>query len=150
MTTKTLSVLLENRRKILMLTQDEFAKLLGISQQAYAKWEMGSSTPKPSYIKQIAQTLEMSLEDIVQAKMNQQHVIQLQKSKIISNTDIPINKVTPSIQVKDNFHDNEKQELTGYGLLIMLASALEKRTLHQHQINTLGSLIDSFARSSNN
>jgi len=148
MTTEKLSDLLEKRRKILRLSQDEFAKLLGITQQAYGKWEAGVSTPKPSYIERIADALQMSLEDIVSAKMNQQHLIQLTKSKKNTKLDMLIVESSPPMEIKNDFEVNQSDELTGYGLLIMLASALEKRVLHQHQINALGSLIDSFAKSS--
>ncbi len=148
MTTERLSNLLETKRNILRLSQDEFAKLLGISQQAYGKWEAGVSTPRPCYLKRIAEALQMSLEDIVQAKINQQHMSQLIKSEGTHMKDMLVAHHSLSIPIKNDFEINQSDELTGYGLLIILASALEKKNLHQHQINALGSLIDSFAKSS--
>lgn len=46
-------------------TQIEFAKLLGVSQQAVSRWESGGSAPRVSMIARIAKVLGVSAADIV-------------------------------------------------------------------------------------
>lgn len=142
MESQTLSHLLENKRKTLLLTQEQFAKILGITQQGYGKWAAGTSTPRPKHMEHVAKVLEISMKEAIQAKINQQHVIQLANSKNASRKDsIEPKEIT---QVK-NISINEKTgNLTGYGLLGIIAAELEKGTLKQHQINTLASIIHSF------
>lgn len=48
------------------LSQKELAKMLYISQQAYAQYETGSSTPNPETLKRIAEILQVSLDDLLE------------------------------------------------------------------------------------
>jgi hypothetical protein len=94
-------------------------------------------------MEQVAKVLEISLKEAIQAKIDQQHDILLAKSNIPD--DLESTKVKKEVKT---IVRNKTEKLTGYGLLTMLASALENGKLQQHQINTLGSIIDSFNISS--
>jgi transcriptional regulator with XRE-family HTH domain len=127
MKTETLSKILVERRQALALTQTALADLVGVSQQALGKWEAGTSTPRPSYVPRLAEVLGVAAEIIVAAKMAQAQKTLLKNEGIAPQSDAaaPVN-------------------ISGYGLLTMLASALEQRKLQAHQIAALGSLVNSF------
>lgn len=56
---------LKNARKNAGYSQKELAKLLFVSQQAVAKWEVGSATPSPEMLSKIAELLNVSADFIL-------------------------------------------------------------------------------------
>lgn len=56
---------LKNARKNAGYSQKELAKLLFVSQQAVAKWEVGTSTPSPEMLSKIAELLNVSSDYIL-------------------------------------------------------------------------------------
>ena len=61
---------LKKYRKQAGYTQREMAEKLYISQQAYAKYEIGSSSPNPETLSKIAILLQCSMEDLTGSKKN--------------------------------------------------------------------------------
>lgn len=56
---------LKRIRKTHRLSQVKMASLLGVSQQRYAKWEMGHSEPSIEMLLKIADTFGVSLDELV-------------------------------------------------------------------------------------
>ena len=54
-----------NLRKIRGLTQDEFAKAVGVSRQAVYKWESGQSYPEVPKILEIKLLFNVSIDDLL-------------------------------------------------------------------------------------
>ncbi len=52
-------------RKRLRLSQEEIAGRLGVSRQAFAKWESGETTPELKYCLTLAQLFEITLDELV-------------------------------------------------------------------------------------
>ena len=57
---------LKEARMTAKLSQKELAKMLYISQQAYAQYETGASSPNPETLKRIAEILQVSLDDLLE------------------------------------------------------------------------------------
>lgn len=55
-------------RKMLRLSQEEIAERLGVSRQAYAKWEAGSTTPELKYCRMLAALFEITLDALVEER----------------------------------------------------------------------------------
>ena len=55
-------------RKMLRLSQEEIAERLGVSRQAYAKWEAGSTTPELKYCRMLADLFEITLDALVEER----------------------------------------------------------------------------------
>lgn len=54
-----------NLRKLKGLTQDEFAKAVGVSRQAVYKWESGQSYPEVPKLLEIKILFEVSIDDLL-------------------------------------------------------------------------------------
>jgi len=52
-------------RKILRLSQEETAEKVGVSRQAYAKWEAGDTVPELKYCQALAALFGITLDDLV-------------------------------------------------------------------------------------
>ena len=52
-------------RKLHRMTQEELAEQIGVSRQAIAKWESGESVPDIERCRLIADTLQISLDELV-------------------------------------------------------------------------------------
>ncbi|MBQ8995473.1 MAG: helix-turn-helix domain-containing protein [Oscillospiraceae bacterium] len=57
-------------RKIKKLTQEDLAEKVGVSRQAIAKWESGETSPDLEKSKLLAETLGVSLDDLVNYDAN--------------------------------------------------------------------------------
>ena len=55
-------------RKMLRLSQEEIAERLGVSRQAYAKWEAGTTTPELKYCRMLAEMFEITLDALVEQR----------------------------------------------------------------------------------
>ncbi|WP_028125742.1 helix-turn-helix domain-containing protein [Eremococcus coleocola] len=64
----SLGRLIANRRKELGMTQLDLARRMGVTDKAVSKWERDLSFPDLSSIPNLAETLEYSLEDLMQVK----------------------------------------------------------------------------------
>ncbi|PZQ41036.1 MAG: XRE family transcriptional regulator [Pseudomonas putida] len=62
---KKLAEIISEARKRAGLSQSELARRLGLTPQAVQAWESGRSTPKPLMLVDIAEALNISLEDLV-------------------------------------------------------------------------------------
>ena len=82
---------LKKYRKKMGYTQREIAEQLYISQQAYAKYEIGTSSPNPETLAKIANILQCSMEELTDNK----NVV-----KQISDVDLEIQKNDLSEQEK--------------------------------------------------
>ena len=52
-------------RKMLRLSQEETAEKIGVSRQAYAKWESGDTVPELKYCLALAALFGITLDDLV-------------------------------------------------------------------------------------
>lgn len=57
-----MEVRIKQARKALSLSQDEFAKTIGVSTRAVQKWEAGDTWPRPSTLRLIASTTGRPIE----------------------------------------------------------------------------------------
>lgn len=55
-------------RKILRLSQEETAERIGVSRQAYAKWEAGDTTPELKYCMTLANLFGITLDELVKTR----------------------------------------------------------------------------------
>lgn len=55
-------------RKMLRLSQEEIAERIGVSRQAYAKWEAGTTTPELKYCRMLADLFEITLDALVEER----------------------------------------------------------------------------------
>ena len=51
-------------RKLLQMTQEDIAEILGVTRQSVAKWEAGDSVPDLDKCKQLADIFGVSLDDL--------------------------------------------------------------------------------------
>ena len=55
-------------RKMLRLSQEEIAERLGVSRQAYANWEAGTTPPELTYCRMLAEMFEITLDALVEQR----------------------------------------------------------------------------------
>lgn len=63
---KDIAIRLKNLRKSMGLTQSQFAELVNLSEDSVGKIERGTSVPTISTIKQIAESLKISLSELIE------------------------------------------------------------------------------------
>ena len=68
MTEKTMADAISQRRKELGMTQKELAEKLNITDKAVSKWERGVACPDTATIPKLARILNLSLEELMEAK----------------------------------------------------------------------------------
>ena len=73
---------LKKYRKAAGLTQRDMAKKLFISQQAYAKYELGSSSPNPDMLADIANILNISANLLLIDELDKTDYTDIQKNII--------------------------------------------------------------------
>ena len=86
-------------RKLKGLTQDDFAKAVGVSRQAVYKWESGQSYPEVSKLLEIKVLFEISIDDLLDE--NYEVVVPEKKkrkrtAKVVDTA--PIEAVTPTVE----------------------------------------------------
>lgn len=57
----------KTKRKELYMTQNEIAKLLGVTYQTISKWERGLTIPQQDRYLEVAEVYHCTVEDIVNA-----------------------------------------------------------------------------------
>ena len=60
----TLGKLISARRKIMRLTQEELAAIIGVSKSAVAKWETDGGVPDRDNLKKISEVINVPLEHL--------------------------------------------------------------------------------------
>lgn len=60
----TLGKIISARRKLLRLTQDELAVLMGVSKSAVAKWETDRGIPDRDNLKKLSEVINVPLEHL--------------------------------------------------------------------------------------
>ena len=68
MTNKTIAEVIASRRRELGLTQKELAETLNITDKAVSKWERGIACPDTATIPKLAQTLGITIEELMMAR----------------------------------------------------------------------------------
>lgn len=68
MTNKTMAEVIASRRRELGLTQKELAETLNITDKAVSKWERGLACPDTATIPKLAQTLGITIEELMTAR----------------------------------------------------------------------------------
>ena len=77
-----------NYRKVNGLTQGQLGELLGVTNQAVSKWELGVSMPDIMLLPRIAEALEINIYDLYGTTKNSQvHKGQIQKIDEFSSYD---------------------------------------------------------------
>ncbi len=61
---QALGVFIANRRKYMMLTQEELAEKVGVSKSAIAKWETNGGLPDRDNLKRLATVINVSVDDL--------------------------------------------------------------------------------------
>lgn len=69
---KTMADMIAGRRKALGMTQKELAEKMHITDKAVSKWERGLACPDTASIPRLAEILEISVEELMTAKPEQQ------------------------------------------------------------------------------
>ena len=69
---KTLGTIITELRKQHGMTQLELAEKMGVTDKAVSKWERDLSCPDINSIPQLAEILEVSVEDLMQVKKDHQ------------------------------------------------------------------------------
>ena len=82
----TLGKLISARRKLLRLTQDDLAVLLGVSKSAIAKWETDRGIPDRDNLKKLSEVINVPLE----------HLNRSIESAEIQDVDLKVN-ITPDV-----------------------------------------------------
>lgn len=70
---KELSIRIGKRRRSLCMTQKQMADLLGVTPQAVSKWERALAFPDPMFLDDLADTLEMSLDELLTGNTANEH-----------------------------------------------------------------------------
>lgn len=60
-------------------SQEEMAKMYGVSQQAWSKYENGTAVPSPSIMLRIERDSGIKMEDIFFDKFKQPNVVKIRK-----------------------------------------------------------------------
>ena len=58
---------IKERRTKVNISQKQLAKMVGVSQQAIAKWECGKSLPRSDKLPIVAKALSCSVDDILKS-----------------------------------------------------------------------------------
>lgn len=82
----TLGKLISARRKIMRMTQEELAAIIGVSKSAVAKWETDGGIPDRDNLKKLSEVINVPLENLYRS---------IGWSEI-NDTDLNIN-ITPDI-----------------------------------------------------
>ena len=64
-------------RKLKKLTQDDFAKAVGVSRQAVYKWESGQSYPEVAKLREIKLLFGISIDDL----LDETYIVELPEKK---------------------------------------------------------------------
>lgn len=82
-----LGAFIAKRRKELDLTQAELSQKLHVTDKAVSRWERGVGLPDINLLEPLAQALDISLVELVQAQRMQRQVISLQEAdQIVADT----------------------------------------------------------------
>ena len=93
-------------RKNKGLTQDDFAKAIGVSRQAVYKWENGTSYPEVPKLLEIKALLEISLDDLFDDSFE----VAMPEKKKRAKKEIVAEKVTPPTPVEETVVAEDKPE----------------------------------------
>ena len=88
---------LVNLRKIKGITQDEFAKAVGVSRQAVYKWESGQSYPEVTKLLEIKLLFGISIDDL----LDESYEVKLPEKKRRRNKDTVKETLTPPTAVDE-------------------------------------------------
>ena len=87
MDSQKMGFFIAQRRKDLSMTQAELASKLHVTDKAVSRWERGVGLPDINLIEPLAQALEVSLVELVQAKYAEREIISLNEAeKIVTDT----------------------------------------------------------------
>ena len=76
-----------NKRKKLGLTQEELGRMLGVTNKAVSKWEVGETMPDVTMLKPLAKALGITVDELLQQKDKPQ-----EEKTDDTKTSQPINK----------------------------------------------------------
>lgn len=94
---------LVNLRKIKGITQDEFAKAVGVSRQAVYKWESGQSYPEVTKLLEIKLLFGISIDDL----LDETYEVRLPEKKKRRNKDTTKETLTPPTALDETISAHE-------------------------------------------
>ena len=71
-------------RSVHGFTQEEIAEKIGISRQAYAKWEMGATVPDIEKCRQIAEVYGVTLDSLVNSGTAQKNSLEMAGASVLT------------------------------------------------------------------
>ncbi len=92
MDAQKLGIFIAQRRKELGMTQRALAQKLAVTDKAVSKWERGLGLPDINSIEPLAQVLEVSLVELVQARYAREETITLQEADVMLADTIRLSK----------------------------------------------------------
>lgn len=96
-----------NLRKIKGITQEEFAKAVGVSRQAVYKWESGQSYPEVTKLIEIKLLFGISIDDL----LDDNYEVNLPEKKRRKRKDNTVKEeITPPTQADEKILPEEKEE----------------------------------------
>lgn len=158
--TRNLSVL----RKIKGMTQEALAEACGVSRQAVTKWEAGSSLPDLYKLADIAETLDVTIDQLLfenddsimdEELKTQIHALEERASKLLERISVLENSENEKTDEDEPYSynlewDNNLIDVDGYCLAAMAEDKLDEddyncRTLFHEQALLRGHLASGFA-----
>lgn len=91
--------IISNRRKELGFTQQELAQKLQISDKVVSKWETGRSLPDTSMLVDLANALELSVNDLLNVNTEKQNLIKEINAREVSTKFKNLFIITMTIQI---------------------------------------------------
>lgn len=87
MDAQKIGMFIAHRRKVMGLTQAELAEKLHVTDKAISRWERGIGLPDINILEPLAQTLDVNLIELAQAKTTTDETISIQEVEtIVSDT----------------------------------------------------------------
>lgn len=83
---QTLGMMISSLRKEKGMTQLELAKIMGVTDKAVSKWERDLSFPDINSIPKLAETFEVSIDDLMQVKAESKENMSKNKADEIVDT----------------------------------------------------------------
>ncbi len=114
--------LIAKKRKELNLTQEELAEKFGIGASSVSKWERGLTTPDISILKSLADTLCVSVEDLIDGPKDE-----VEEVSENTNNDIEVALSNEIKEVKVNKDNNKRKRIIvtiSITLVVILALGL--------------------------
>lgn len=127
---KTLGTLLAETRKQKGMTQLELAEKMGVTDKAVSKWERDLSCPDVATLPLLAETLGLSVEDLLQGKSTKQPAdssVGALLDTILKAVALAMGVAVAVLSALQALTPQQGLPLLGLGLACLAASSLQKK-----------------------